>query len=119
MQPEVNKRHPARVTASAAVTANCHVSSHAAGILAPRFSPSAVEAVCHGKIGKIQENGGRYCPLNSPSESSLYLTVCWMFLWPEIVLQRPMVPLRTMTAPNGPPLLARIFSSERATARCI
>src|SRR5262249_30717577 len=29
------------------------------------------------------------------------------------------VSLRTMTAPNGPPLLARIFSSASATARCI
>src|SRR5215475_15604330 len=30
-----------------------------------------------------------------------------------------MVPLRTITAPNGPPLFARIFSSESATARCM
>src|SRR5262245_46989832 len=29
------------------------------------------------------------------------------------------VSLRTMTAPNGPPLFARIFSSASATARCI
>src|SRR5262249_52574345 len=30
-----------------------------------------------------------------------------------------MVPLRTITAPNGPPLFARIFSSDRALHECL